>query len=689
MSTHNLRKYLDLLNEAESRTTLVANQPVIPGQPLSPLQMATVDFGRQMGNQPRPEVQAAYDMAKKAGVTPGSGAGSATDLVPPNAEVALPSSDTFTNDQALAAALAQENRCVKCGTPQSQHTGLKHAFAAEPGGGGGGITRIKQLQQELKAAGAPLGATGAARDGIDGALGPLTRAAAAKNPAIAAKYSDVLGTETATPAASQATISQLTTALDTIEQILAKYKVKMSESRSAAMPDQMASWRNLMELTQADINAAAAKRAASQAAAQSTIDSRFAADAQAKKIGQYYSDTVAKTMPYSQAAKTATKSAVGSAGKVAATAAEKSAAKVAGKVGSKFIPGVALGIGALDAVNRYQKGDYAGAGIAAGAGLVSLVPFVGVAASLGLDAWNIYRDATNDPKINISPEDAAVLDQNLKAIQDLSKDPAVAAAITPEIRTRLERVIKAAATVIVADTPTAGQSATPAGSATAPDDLVKSVDGIEKILTKYKFEDVELANNVDVMTESELRSFVLKNMHLLTESEQMAVRRDIMTEGPMAWAAKKLAPKFKAGWDAAQAQSAAAKAAAQTAAAAKAATPTGTTAGSAGYAAKKVWDGTKWVTKKATQAALAYGAYTAYQFYDMLKGASDSADDLMSDDNSYLSDSDKAELGQHAAVLEKYLKTPEDAAKLPPEIQQRLAAINTRMKNLVAAGVDR
>jgi hypothetical protein len=73
----------------------------------------------------------------------------------------------------------------------------------------------------------------------------------------------------------------------------------------------------------------------------------------------------------------------------------------------------------------------------------------------------------------------------------------------------------------------------------------------------------------------------------------------------------------------------------------------------------------------------------------MLKGASDSADELMSDDNSYLSDADKAELEQHAAVLEKYLKTPEDVAKLPPATQRRLAAINTRMRNLVVAGADR
>jgi hypothetical protein len=574
--------------------------------------------------------------------------------------------------------LTQENRCVKCGTPQAQHTGLKHAFAAEPTaqGGGGGIARIKQLQQELKAAGAPLGATGAGHDGIDGALGPLTRAAAAKNPIIAAKYSDVLGTETATPAAtpaaSQATISQLTTALDTIEKILAKYKVKMSESRSVGNTDQMATWRDLMEITQADIDAAAAKRAASQAAAQSTINSRFAADAQAKKIGQYYSDTLAKPMPYSQAAQTAAKGAVGSTGKVAAT----SAAKVAGKVGSKFIPGVALGIGALDAVNRYQKGDYTGAGIAAGAGLVSLIPFVGVAGSLGLDALNIYRDATNDPKINISPEDAAVLDQNLKALQDLSKDPAVAAAITPEIRTRLERVIKAAASVIVADTPAAGgQSATPAGTAAAPDDLVKSVDGIEKILTKYKFEDIASDNNVDIMTESELRSFVLKNMHLLSESEQMAVRRDMINEIVGTAAAAALAYKYG--------KSIAAKAAKATPAVAKAGEEAATTASKAG---KYAWN----TAKTGLGLATAYGAYTVGRWTQMASDLNNSLEQLSTkDDGSYLSDADKAELEQHAAVLEKYLKTPEDAAKLPPEIQQRLAAINTRMKKLVAAGVDR
>lgn len=624
MSTHNLRRYLDLLNEA--------------------------------------------------------------DLVPPNTEVALPSLGTFNNDQAVAAAFAQENRCVKCGTPQAQHTGLKHAFTAEPGAsGGGGIARIKQLQQELKAAGAPLGATGAARDGIDGALGPLTRAAAAKNPIIAAKYSDVLGIETATPA-SQATISQLTTALDTIEQILAKYKVKMSESRSVGNTDQMATWRDLMEITQAEADAAAAKRAASQAAAQSTINSRFAADAQAKKIGPYYSDTLAKPMPYSQAAQTAAKGAVGSTGKVAATSAAKVAGKgllkgAAGTVG-RALPGIGAVLSAQDAYDRYQKGDYAGAGIAGAAGLASLIPVWGWAASLGINAVNLAKDAANDPKINISPEDAAVLDQNLKAIQDLSKDPAVAAAITPEIRARLERVIKAAATVIVADTPAdGGQSATPVA---APDDLVKSVDGIEKILTKYQFENVELANNVDVMTEHELRSFVLKNMHLLSESEQMAVRRDMINE-ILGTAAAALAYKYG--------KSIAAKAAP---AVANAGTTAATTAGKAGkyawnaakiglggtalYGVGQLYNMTTELIGTMTQ--LARNANSLGQFGQFGPAATNNA-------GNYLTDQEKAELKQHAEVLRKYLKTPEDADKLPPEMQQRLAAIYTRMKKLADSDVNR
>lgn len=76
MSTDFFRRYLDLLNEAETTGRLVANQPVIAGQPLSSVQMAAVDFARSMGNNPTPDVQQAYDLAKQAGVKPGPGGSS-------------------------------------------------------------------------------------------------------------------------------------------------------------------------------------------------------------------------------------------------------------------------------------------------------------------------------------------------------------------------------------------------------------------------------------------------------------------------------------------------------------------------------------------------------------------------------------------------------------------------------------
>jgi hypothetical protein len=50
-----------------SRSSInVANEPVIPGKPLSQTQMAVVDMSKSMGNTPSPEVQAAYDLAKNA-----------------------------------------------------------------------------------------------------------------------------------------------------------------------------------------------------------------------------------------------------------------------------------------------------------------------------------------------------------------------------------------------------------------------------------------------------------------------------------------------------------------------------------------------------------------------------------------------------------------------------------------------
>lgn len=73
-------------------------------------------------------------------------------------------------------------------------------------------------------------------------------------------------------------------------------------------------------------------------------------------------------------------------------------AKGATKTLGKAIPGVGLAFGAADAYDRAKQGDWLGAGIAGLSGLTSLVPGVGTAATLGLDAINVGRDLAKGSK---------------------------------------------------------------------------------------------------------------------------------------------------------------------------------------------------------------------------------------------------------------------------------------------------
>jgi len=78
--------------------------------------------------------------------------------------------------------------------------------------------------------------------------------------------------------------------------------------------------------------------------------------------------------------------------KAAVGAGTYAATKGLGSMLGKAIPGAGLAFNAADAYDRYKKGDYMGAGISGLSGLAGLVPGVGTAASLGLDAANMYRD---------------------------------------------------------------------------------------------------------------------------------------------------------------------------------------------------------------------------------------------------------------------------------------------------------
>ena len=412
---------------------------------------------------------------------------------------------------------SSEPRCVVCGTPQSQHQALKHQFVAggaadrpapvAQGGstGGGDVGRIKKLQVELKAAGAELGATGANRDGIDGDIGPLTTAAMAKYPDIAAKYPDLSIAQAATPAVDT---SKLNAALSAIESIVAKYKgkTKVSESRIYEVDRQ---------LTPNEYQARIAQRIPPDLDAQETPGVR-----QSKIQGGSYVPPAEAPAP---AASAAAQPSVydrfnkpSGAPTAPAKAVELKPSGWASSVGKKILsklPGMAART--------------------AGAAAVSgpLAPFVS-GAVLGLSVvqigkmiYDAYKDSDNLEGINDA--DQAVIKQNLEVVNSFMKDPKVADSLPQDIKTRVENVytdlIKLSvdtgystpAVTQQAATPTVTQQAatpatTPAAKANAAVPAVNTfVADLDKLLKKNNFESREYK----------------------TLSEQLARDRDIVNEG--------------------------------------------------------------------------------------------------------------------------------------------------------------
>ncbi len=80
-----------------------------------------------------------------------------------------------------------------------------------------------------------------------------------------------------------------------------------------------------------------------------------------------------------------------------AKVAAKSVGKGVGKSFLKKIPVIGLGLGAIFAIDRLRKGDWGGALMELGSGAASMIPGVGTAVSVGMDAALIGKDI-NDAK---------------------------------------------------------------------------------------------------------------------------------------------------------------------------------------------------------------------------------------------------------------------------------------------------
>ena len=559
-----------------------------PVAAVDPEQLARALAGSSRQNSEIAAGPAASSIVKDAPAAVAAAAEKTNDAASTTSADSAVSSVAVAGGEEDNSKLGGETHCARCGTPKMMHKDLNHDFVQGndvppqpvPQSGETGDSersdRIKKMQEELKKAGADLGTFGPDGNGIDGVIGKFTRAAMAKYPDIAKKYPE-LGTGGETnKETTGGKLDKVNTALTTIEQILSKYKTKLKEDAGPlTLAEQMKNWRALMELTQADMDAAAAKRRAAQGANQSAIDARFAADAKAKKIGPYYSDTPAQAMPYSQAAQEPWKGpAAGSAAGSAAGEASglsklwKGAKGLAAKVA---LPLAALysiwdgykQISALDtsmpqdqyraAVSKivarlvnefglFWVGAILGAAIAgAVTGPGALIGFVaggagGIAANYFLgDSVNAITDEIVDSLYgtggpSMSAEDRAAITQNLAIIEDFVKNNP--SEITPELRDRIDTVTKAAKAALAQSSSQkpaapAAPAAPPATAEPAPAgggdngipstaDINTTLDKMDKFLTKHQFENA--------------RRELLKNQHLLSETERMALHRDLLKD---------------------------------------------------------------------------------------------------------------------------------------------------------------
>jgi hypothetical protein len=534
------------------------------------------------------------------------------ELIAPNTNVALPSSGTFSNDQALANLAAKmqdddvaaqdqptgtpvvsgDTRCKICGTKQKDHQKLRHAFVASD-----------STAQTI-----------AATPGIQPG-GTVKRGGVSTAPKGQAATPDV---------------SKVTTALAAIEKLLDKYKVKLKENISRLAPmEQMKAWRTLMEYsevdeatrktrrpTKAEIDAYLKNLPPDPGSTKAAVaappsgprnpyvkpgGSREAQAWQAEKVAQDARTAASQTA--AQTAAQATSTAGAAAGKEAG-ALSKIWSGLKGVAKKAALPAAA----AVEIYDGYQQitalptdmprdqyraavtkivarlveefglfwvGSILGgalAGVFTANPLGAIAGFVaggagGIAASYLLgDSVGEISDQIVDKLYgtggtsSMTADEKAMIVQNLAIIQDFVK--ANPSAVDADLKARIDRVMAATKAAGVAPgqggQPPEGKKAAPAAPAiptatpTAPAKLDTTLDGIDKLLKKYNFESQEFDSFFDSLTESEQRRFITKNLHHLSESEQIAIHRDMLNEGGiwslgkkgLRWAGQKL---FKAG----------------------------------------------------------------------------------------------------------------------------------------------
>ena len=127
--------------------------------------------------------------------------------------------------------------------------------------------------------------------------------------------------------------------------------------------------------------------------------------------------------------------------------AAKTIAKTAGKAGAKSllkkIPFVGLGLGAVFAIDRMRKGDWGGALLELGSGAASMIPGVGTAISVGLDAGLVAKDINDARNMETRKTGGSVSKDKSYLIGENGQEifrPNTAGTIIPNHRT--EQIVK-------------------------------------------------------------------------------------------------------------------------------------------------------------------------------------------------------------------------------------------------------
>lgn len=128
----------------------------------------------------------------------------------------------------------------------------------------------------------------------------------------------------------------------------------------------------------------------------------------------------------------------------------KTGAKAAGKSLLKKIPVIGLGAGALFAAQRMMSGDRTGAGMELASGAASMIPGIGTAASLAMDAAIMARDVVGPENINKAISEAVpkAMEQHAAPAAPKTDDEMMRSSMVAQraVTERLESENKTAAT---------------------------------------------------------------------------------------------------------------------------------------------------------------------------------------------------------------------------------------------------